>query len=61
MAVMMMMIKKKREKSRIYFYIFLYYYSVDRGDERISFKSSLDLKILYDEKLKKSKVELTKW
>ena len=58
MAVMMMMIKKKREKSRIYFYIFLYHDSVD---ERISFKSTLDLKILYDEKLKKSKVELTKW
>ena len=53
--------QKKREKSRSYFYIFLYHDSVDSVDERISFKSSLDLKILYDEKLKKSKVELTKW
>lgn len=53
--------KKKLEKSRSYFYIFLYHDSVDSVDERISFKSSLDLKILYDEKLKKSKVELTKW
>ena len=53
--------QKKREKSKSYFYIFLYHDSVDCVDERISFKSSLDLKILDDEKLKKSKVELTKW
>ena len=53
--------QKKREKSRSYFYIFLYHDSVDSVDERISLKSSLDLKIVYDEKLKKSKVELTKW
>ena len=52
---------KKRQKSRSYFYIFLYHDSVDSVDERISLKSSLDLKKLYDEKLKKSKVELTKW
>ena len=53
--------QKKREKSRSYFYIFLYHDSVDSVDERISFKSSIDLKILYDEKFGKSKVELTKW
>ena len=53
--------QKKREKSRSYFYIFLYHDSVDSVHERISLKSSLDLKKLYDEKLKKSKVELTKW
>ena len=53
--------QKKREKSRCYFYIFLYHDSVDSVHERISLKASLDLKILYDEKLKKSKVELTKW
>ena len=52
---------KKREKSRSYFYIFLYHDSVDSVDERISLKSSVDLKIVNDEKLKKSKVELTKW
>ena len=52
---------KKREKSRSYFYIFLYHDSVDSVHERISLKSSIDLKKLYDEKLKKSKVELTKW
>ena len=53
--------QKKREKSRSYFYIFLYHDSVDSVDERISLKSSVDLKIVNDEKLKKSKVELTKW
>lgn len=53
--------QKKRQKSRSYFYIFLYHDSVDSVDEKISLKTSLDLKILYDEKLKKSKVELTKW
>lgn len=61
MAVMMLMIKKKRQKSRSYFYNFLYHDSVDSVDERMSLKSSVDLKIVYDEKLKKSKVELTKW
>lgn len=53
--------QKKRQKSRCYFYIFLYHDSVDSVDERISLKSSVDLKIVNDEKLKKSKVELTKW
>ena len=53
--------QKKRQKSRCYFQIFLYHDSVDSVDERISLKSSVDLKIIYDEKLKKSKVELTKW